>query len=231
MQEPNIIEYDPPVTLTFIKKRHEYDDVHSFFFKPSQELPFLSGQNARIILPGLPDGENRRSLSFASTPQDGHIMFSTHVRSGSAFKKTLSELKEGDTVDLVKLKGHMTLPKHEKTPVVLIAGGIGITPFRSMLLDIHERNLPTEAVLFHVSKSGYLYEEDFKGLPFEQHRIRRPEIEKTLASVTEKYPDAEYYIAGPPGFSEALRGLLKEKQIEESHIHATDFSGYEERDD
>ena len=58
----------------------------------------------------------------------------------SAFKRELSELQIGDTIAASQLAGSFTLPADPEKKLVFIAGGIGITPFRSMLVELLDRD-------------------------------------------------------------------------------------------
>lgn len=227
MQQKHIIEYDKPVELSFARRWHEYNDVYSFEFKASKKLPFLAGQNARIVIPNLPEEVAAHSLSFANPPEAETVLFSMHTGSKSPYKKAMLELKEGDVVHLVKIKGETFLPEDESRPVVLIAGGIGVTPFRSILFDIKNRNASTPAMLVHVCSGEYLYGSELSQLDFEQYRIKRPDIENTLSKAVEKYPEGMYYIAGPPSFIETIKKTLERSDISGLRIRMSKFTGYE----
>ena len=228
MKIPNIIDYDPPIKLSFLRSWKEYEDVYSFTFKSEKKLPFLSGQNARIVIPELSEEEGKRSLSFASTPSDEVVLFSTHTKSGSKYKRALLALEEGDIVHLVKIKGETTLLERVSVPVVFIAGGVGVTPFRSMLFDIQNLGRETKTTLIHVCNGEYLYQKELEKLDCDQHRIRRPEVESTIQEITKHFPYARYYISGSEAFLESLGGMLKTNEISKNNIITTSFFGYEE---
>jgi len=229
MNSPNIIEYgDDPIKLTLVKKWQDYDDVYSFSFLPSREVPFLAGQNARISIPRLPEDERSRSMSFASTPSDEELLFSMHTKSGSSFKKAMCALAGEDVIDLVKIKGVTTLPEDKNIPVVPIAGGVGITPCRSILAEIAEKNRATNAMLVHVSSGEHLYQKELEKLPFRQLRICRPDVEGIMDTVTTEVTGARYYIAGSPMFIENIITMLKGNNIVEENILFSRFTGYEE---
>jgi len=231
METPNIIEYETPIELRFMQKWHEYGDVYSFEFKPSEPVPFLAGQNARIVIPALSEDEGKRSLSFASTPDEETVLFSMHTDSESTYTRAFLTLNEGDTVHLVKIKGQTVLPEDTSIPLVFVAGGIGVTPFRSMLLYMYARDLPTKAILLHVSRNRYLYEDELTDLPYEQHRIERDELAGMIEESVSRYPTAMYYIAGSPTFLEGVQALLHEQNVPEDNVLLSRFTGYEDRTD
>lgn len=227
MHISNIIEYETPIELSFVKKWQEYDDVYSFLFTASKKPLFLAGQNGRIVIPELPEIVAAHSLSFASAPGDRELLFSMHTKSGSAYKNAMLALTEGDVVHLVKVKGDTVLPQDTTVPVVLIAGGVGITPFRSILLDLQERKLDTEVTLIHVSRDTYLYEKELEVLPYTQHRIERSDVDTTLGTVVHTYPHGKYYASGSPLFTEAVIGMLQKNNLPDGSFHVSRFTGYE----
>lgn len=223
----HIKEYDPGIKLSFVKKWKEYDDVYSFLFRPEQKVEFLAGQNARIVIPGLPEELAAHSFSMASPPGDAELLYAMHTSSGSPYKKEMLALNEGDTVELIKVKGETFLPQIASRPTVLIAGGIGITPFRSIIFDAMNRDLKTGFIIVHVAKNEHLYQADLLQFSFPQHRIRRTDIETTLAAVTKANPDALYFIAGPPPFIQHVQKVLLDRNISEFAMRASKFTGYE----
>lgn len=228
MNAPEPIEFNEPITLRFVERWHEYDDVYSFRLQPDRAVPFLAGQNVRIVVPELSEEEGRRSLSIASPPQDEALLFSMHTRSESVYKQAFLELTDRDTVDLVKVKGVTVLPDEPSIPVVCIAGGVGVTPFRSMLFDIHTRGLPTNATLIHVSSGPHLYENELEALPYTQHRIGRPDVAEQVRRATKEHQNGMFYVAGSPAFIEAIQTMLTDVGIEEAHIRVSRFTGYDE---
>jgi ferredoxin-NADP reductase len=213
----------PSETLTFVERIPEYGHVSTYVFKPAHLVPFTAGQYAHIRVLNLPEGtKSVRELSFASAPHEALLRFGVDGRSGSAYQKALQVLKPGDTVELFKIKGHMTWPP-PTNDVVMIAGGVGVTPFRSMLLDARERALPVTATLIHAASGPFLYESALRGLVREYVPIRRQLLAETLARVAGEHPDAHYYIAGSNDFVAAVAGELARHGIE--RIESDEFKG------
>src|SRR5690606_12569638 len=107
------------------------------------------------------DTRRVREFSFASAPHEDRIQFGIDHRSGSDYQKALLALQPGDTVEMFKIKSHMTWPP-TTGDVVMIAGGIGITPFRSMLRDQEANSLSFPATLIHASSEEFLYEDELE---------------------------------------------------------------------
>jgi len=221
-----IQEFERPVRIELVEKVHEYDDVYTYTFRPEQPLHYLSGQSAHVIVPGLSGKEARRSFSFASAPHEELLWFATHIHTESEYKRAWKKIETGESFTITKIKSPTVLPDDPSVPVVMIGGGIGLAPYRSMLVDMQHRTLVTKATLIHVSNSDFLYEEELSKLPYEQHRIERKDIERTYAEVIEKNQDAVYYIAGPSLFIIELKRFAEERGISSDRILTSLFKRY-----
>ena len=108
-----------------------------FSFKPGQYLEWTLGHKK------TDNRGNRRYFTIASSPTEENIHLGVKFYDhSSSFKKTLLSMREGDGIVATGLAGDFTLPKNKKEKLVFIAGGIGVTPFRSMiqyLLDMNEK--------------------------------------------------------------------------------------------
>lgn len=225
--EDLITDYEPALPITLLQRRHEYDDVYSFSFTKPESFYFYAGQNVRLRIPTLRDDENARSMSIASSPSDDTLLFSMHTGSRSLYKQAMLALKPGDVVLLVKRKGTTVWPLALPEKAVCIAGGLGITPIRSLMLDAVERKLSTTIKLVHVCSGTYLYEDDLHTLPHEQARIRRLDIDKTIQALATKSSQALYYVIGSPSFTESMVELLGVQGVQNDSILASRFSGYD----
>ena len=226
-----IKQYDDLQDITFVRKEHEYGDVHTLVFQPERPVHFSPGQFAHLVLWPLPDeiGKPVIYLSLSSKPSNPELRFTTHLRE-SDFKNVLSNLKEGDKLSIYKVKGDFVLPEDTTKPVVLLAGGIGITPFRSMMLDENEKETGRNITLVHVSDNEYLYEEELSKLPFSQFRINREEIQSYAYALHSEKPNAVFYVSGPPGFVDAVKEICVSVGVSEENIKQDWFDGYDDGD-
>jgi ferredoxin-NADP reductase len=104
--------------------------------------------------PPLTDAEgNRRLSSIASPPQNTSLLVITTRMTGTAFKRSLAEVPLGTPVDLSGPAGTFGLSADASLPVVFIAGGIGITPFRSIVHDAASRHLPHRITLIYSNRT------------------------------------------------------------------------------
>ena len=120
-----------------------------------QEVDFRAGQYFWVTLLDPPyDDEKgpRRHISVVTSPNErGVLGLCTRLRD-SAFKRSLAELPVGTEVDVEEPKGNFVLPEETDVPYVFIAGGIGITVFRSMLLYLDEGQLPYVVTLLYSNR-------------------------------------------------------------------------------
>jgi ferredoxin-NADP reductase len=186
----------------------------------------------------------RRHISVVTSPNErGVLGLATRVRD-SAFKRTLAELEVGDEVDVEEPKGDFRLPDDTSKEYVFIAGGIGITVFRSMLRFIDEERLPYQVTLVYSNRdresTAFLneleeLERDIDGLRVvltmtddpgwdgESRRIDaaflRDHLEGDLRSYT-------YLVAGPPDMVNGVAEMLQAEGVPEEQLHPARFSGY-----
>jgi ferredoxin-NADP reductase/Na+-translocating ferredoxin:NAD+ oxidoreductase RnfD subunit len=131
------------VMLTLERVEEVASGAYDFVFRPDRRLAFAAGQYLEWTLPvRRPDNRgNRRYFTIASAPSEELTRLGVKFSAaGSAFKRELAELRRGDTIVASQLAGSFTLPRNPDRKLVFIAGGIGITPFRSMLKELIDRD-------------------------------------------------------------------------------------------
>lgn len=212
------------VKLVFVERQHEYGEVYTYIFRSKEKVVYEAGQYGHVQLFGMPDGVKAvREFSFASAPHESDIRFGVDARSGSAYQKKLKELESGDEVGLFKIKGHMAWPPEGYSDVVMIAGGVGVVPFRSQIIDYAHKRLSLGITLIQASKSEYLYQEELSSKVGEYYPIRREELENSLKTTVSEHQKAMYFIAGPPGFVETVNNILHEAGI--NALQSDSFKG------
>ena len=138
--------------MTLLKIEQIAADCHEFVFRPDRSLNFASGQylDWTLHLPNADNRGNRRSFTIASAPGEDHVRLGVKFYDRpSAFKRQLSSLKPGDVIFGSQIAGTFTLPRDPARKLLFIAGGIGITPFRSMVRDLVNRHEARDIVLVY----------------------------------------------------------------------------------
>jgi len=138
--------------LTLTRIEHTANATYDFVFRPDRKLKFRSGQYLEWTL-GVkhPDNRgNRRSFTVASAPTEDEVRLGVKFYpEASAFKRSLAAMQPGDKIYAAQPAGNFVLPRDSRAKLAFIAGGIGITPFRSMLQHLLDRGERREVVLLY----------------------------------------------------------------------------------
>ena len=222
-------------TLTTTKQ--EASDTVSFIFAPSQPLQWRAGQFLRYVL-DHPDPDDRgveRYFSISSAPHEKHVMVTTRFAPrSSTFKKALRSLKPGDTIEADQLEGDFVVEDPEKT-FVFIAGGIGITPFRAILLDLDHNQKPLNVQLLYANHDqDFPYREELEALRERHPKFRIDYVVSPnridQESIPKLVPDLKkpiIYVSGPEPMVESMDEILKAIGVPEERIKNDFFPGYE----
>lgn len=232
--------------LAFIKKEKVSKDAYSFYF--NRAFDFLPGQYIRMTLDiENPDGRGMsRSFTISSSPLQDYITITTRIIQ-SSFKKNLENLVPGTKVKFFGPMGSFLLNEEDKTPRIFLGGGIGITPFHSMITFSNTKKLTIPITLF-VSFSTFneiIFREELEEIsknnpnikiiytithPEESKEEWNGETGRISESLIKKYlPDMQspiYYIAGPPQMVEAMTEIVKNMGISDEKIKVENFTGY-----
>jgi ferredoxin-NADP reductase len=131
-------------------------DVYDFVFALDKPINFTPGQYMEFTFehPGTDDRGNRRYLSLASSPTEADLRVGVKFENPpSSYKRNLFEITSNQKVAAGQLIGDFTLPKDPTRKLVFIAGGIGITPFRSMIKYLIDKNERRDIVVIYVAKN------------------------------------------------------------------------------
>ncbi len=228
----------------------EAADTASFHFKKPFKLTYAPGQFMVWTLPHRhADARgNRRWFTISSSPTEDELMITMRFsESSSSFKRAIRQLEPGDHITAHGPGGEFTLPKDADQPLIWIAGGIGITPFRSMakyLYDTGETrditlfygNPTTEAIAFKDTfddiagsiglKPVYAITDETppEGTQFEYGFINADMIERHAPG----YAEAVFYLSGPQPMVESFEAMLRDMGIKRDRIKTDYFPGYED---
>jgi ferredoxin-NADP reductase len=212
-----------------------------------QEVEFKPGQFFYVTLPDVGHQDDkglRRHITVVTSPNEkGVLGLATRMRD-SAFKRSLDELPVGAAVEVEQPEGDFALPDETSRPLVFIAGGIGITVFRSMLRYIREEQLPYRVTLIYSNRdresTAFLDElrqleqqlTDFRlvltmtqddGWDGESRKVDAEFLRDHLGADLDEHT---FLVAGPPAMAEAIEATLAEAGVSEENVKAEHYSGY-----
>jgi len=213
-------------------------DIYDFVFTPDKQINFIPGQYMEWTLEHeKPDGRgNRRYLSLASSPTEKEIRIGVKVGSPpSSFKKKLMALTPGQKILAGQLIGDFTLPKDPNKKLVFMAGGIGITPFRSMIKYLIDTNQRRDIVIFYAaaSENDFVYGEvlrqaqDKLGIRTIYATSDKGRIEASMiSSEVRDFRDRTFYLSGSRSTVTLLEAILKKIGIPGNQIVQDYFPGF-----
>ncbi len=221
-------------TLHFSQRRHEAGNIVSFLFKYEKPIFWKAGQHGIFSFPRRMKGGSWRGFSIASQPDEEMVIISTRILDEpSAFKKALMELQPGDQITMRGPFGPFYLDETKK-PVVFIAGGIGITPYRSLIKYAvqYKNQAPTLILLLYSDdRNEYAYRKDFDSIVAENEFVKvKYCTSKTLhTSITDGVNklgnNACYYISGSGKMVNSIKKSLLKQGILKRNIKHEMFIG------
>lgn len=233
------------LALTFTERAQLSDTTEEYTFTVKQPVNYIPGQYMEITIPHAhKDGRGlRRIFSIVGAPDELTIRFGIKMYDRpSSFKKALHNLKLGKIVTATGVGGDFILPKQTTSPLLFIAGGIGITPFISHLLYLKKQNSTTDiALIYFVSSVNELAyadtiiasgisvivvtsdENTLPDLGWVHHNAKRI----TAHDITKYVPNIaarSVYISGPPQMVDDMKHVTK--KLRAKNITCDYFTGY-----
>lgn len=241
---------DPSSLISHLIRREEIaEGTMAFHFAKPAGFEYRAGQSIDLTLLDPPETDaegNTRAYTLASSPFDEDLMIATRMRD-TAFKRVLRNATPGMKVKIDGPFGSLTLHKNSTRPAVLLAGGIGITPFLSIVRQAEHDKAPHQIYLFYSNRRP----EDAAFLEMLLESVKRnpnfhliatmTKMEKSLREwngtnglidgemLTRHLPSLQgpiYYLAGPPAMVAAMRQMLVKAGADEDDIRSEEFSGY-----
>lgn len=232
--------------LTLLRIEKMAADCYDYVFEADRHLAFEAGQYLDWTLDvRKPDDRgNRRAFTIASAPNSAEIRLGVKFHpASSAFKTQLADMRPGDLIYASHLAGGFVLPKDHQQKLAFIAGGIGITPFRSMVEDMLNRgdarpvvmlygtNFATEiayANLFAEAEQVFglrtvyaVAREATQGPDVYQGFIDEAMIRQEIADFSERV----FYISGPHAMVTQVQRILRQLGVPRTHIKVDFFPG------
>lgn len=219
------------------------DNVKTFWFKTPKEVDYLAGQYIELLIPhDNPDDRGvKRWFTLSSSPTEFPLISVTTKFADipSTYKKAMLNLSPGSQLDIVEPMGDFVLPKDKQLPLVYVAGGIGITPVRSMIKFLIDSDEKRKVQIIYAARQ----EKDlvFKDLFDEYPLILTPvlsapsqgwngqkgqlSVERIISLTNSDYIDGLIYISGPEPMVESLVKDLEGK-VEKNKLVTDYFPGY-----
>lgn len=235
--------------LKFKRQNQIAENTYEYIFEPDHKPTYLPGQYLEWTLPH-PHADsrgNRRYFTIASSPTESEIKLGVRTNTPpSSYKHALAELKEGSILVASQLAGDFTLPKNKEEKLVFIAGGIGITPFRSMLKYLLDTNEKRDIVVLYANKveEEIAYKELFteiqqtlgiKIIPILSDKENVPSTwtgkvgridESMLREEIPDYQTRTFYLSGPISMVNTYKQLLGKLGVKPNHIVTDYFPGF-----
>lgn len=229
-----MVNTDQHIELTVLRRESDHPGYWSVYFARPENFEFEAGDWIDIQF----DGQQLKggiTYSLSSSPTEGNLRI-TFREGVSEFKRALQAIQPDDRL-LISQYGNdygFQLKKHQSS--VLIAGGVGIAPFRSMLKQMHDTNDQTTVTLIYLNQNeNFLFKDELdewsRQLPnvsisyISTKDINRKKREKLLLSLL-KSLDQNFYISGPPAMVESHEHLLIDVGVHLRNIRIDSFGGY-----
>ena len=212
-----------------------------------EDVDFRPGQYFFVTLPDIGHQDRRglrRHITVVTSPNEkGVLGLATRMRD-SAFKQSLGELPVGAEVEVEAPRGRFVLPDDASRPLVFVAGGIGITAFRSMLRYIREERLPYHVTLIYSNRDreSTAFLDELRELEQELPALRliltmtqdpgwggeTREIDAQFFKdyLGDRLNELTFMVAGPPGMTEGVQHALEEAGVSQENVIAERYSGY-----
>ena len=220
---------------------------YDFVFQPDRQLAFQAGQylDWTLHVPNPDDRGNRRPFTIASAPTEHEVRLGVKFYDGpSAFKRSLAAMRPGDIIYGSQLAGTFTLPADPERKLAFIAGGIGVTPFRSMIQDLLDRGERRSIVMVYGNNklAEIAYADIFQRAKAELglrivYAVAEPEAdgyavhdgvvdEAVIQRHIPDYMERIFYLSGPRVMVVRFQNSLKELGVRRSRIRVDYFPGF-----
>jgi len=214
-----------------LSSHDEVGNIRTFIFETGGAT-WVAGQYQTYVLKQAGDTEddNQRFFTIAAAPSEGEFHISTRV-SDSKFKQALNALQPGDTIEAHGIEGDFTWEENDDRDVVLVAGGIGCTPYRSILLERHAQGKPLNAhFLLYTRDDAIPFKGEFDQLATQHLELKIDYIvgeQISADSILQHAPEATSqvtYLSGPEPMVDSIGDELKEKGV---NLKQDWFPGYD----
>ncbi|WP_042354521.1 FAD-dependent oxidoreductase [Bacillus rubiinfantis] len=219
--------------LALVEVYQEFDDIYTFIFKKEQNLSWKAGQHGVFTILHKKINKPTRPFTLASAPSENIVKISMRIgENPSEFKKAMLELEQGMKISMRGPIGPLYI--NDDHPSLLVAGGIGITPFRAMLKEAeHHPNRTAPLELLYISRGeNFLYKDELaeiaKTTSIQVNFLNaREDLYQGIDEfITMHKHNGRFYVAGEKTMVDSVATYLKNKNIAKSQIKKDVFIGY-----
>ncbi len=244
-----IVSPKEKLILTLKEKIKIATNTFDFIFLSNKKLKFIPGQYMEWTLYHTNQDNRgiRRYFTVASSPTESEIRIGVKFyEKSSSYKKTLESLNVNDKIVASQLAGDFTLPKDRNKKLIFLAGGIGITPFRSMVKYLIDNNEKRDIIIFYANKSfsDIAYKEvfdmaqknlgittiytlsDLNDIPLHFNCEIGLINKEMILEKAKDYKERMFYISGPKSMIDSFDKTLKEMGINKNQIKTDFFPGF-----
>lgn len=225
--------------LILTETKQEAQGITSFIFKPEAPLSWKAGQYMHVMLPheNADDRGTERWFTISSAPFETNPSITTRIATekGSSFKKALASMQPGGSLETDYVDGDFTV-EDASQEYVFIAGGIGITPFHSILKEHDHAGVQLHATLIYANRDEHVaFKKEFSEFASRNPYLRieyltSPQIvnEESITALVPDRMKPVFYLSGPEPMVKSLAQVLQTMGVPAEHIKLDDFPGYEQ---
>jgi ferredoxin-NADP reductase len=224
--------------LYFKESIQREGDVRSFIFEAKDPVSWEAGQFIHYTLehPEADDRGVERWFTVSSAPSEGDIVITTRINAerSSSFKTALLQLKPGDTIEADAPEGDFVVDDPTQK-YVFIAGGIGITPYRSILKEASVQGQQLNVKLIYANRTDEIaFKQELETLRQSNPNLQidyvvapRKLDDEMLQQIADENKDALIYVSGPEPMVEDLTDKLTDMGMPKDSVKGDYFPGYE----
>ena len=218
-------------------------NIATFYFEPVKPVRYIAGLFTELYLPHKNKDKRgeKRWFTLSSPPEQKFLSITTNFTrpEGSTFKRELENLKPGQEVSMAAPMGDFVLPKDASIPLIFVAGGIGCTPFHSIISCLNNQNETRDISLLYAARTldKVAFRETFEllGKKFKIILQDPPEdwegstgklSAELITNLVDITPAHYIYVSGPEPMVETVSKDLKNEGINKKHIYGDFFPGY-----
>lgn len=219
--------------LQITKIEQETSDIVNLYFQKPDSFSYNSGDCIDILLSDRTLG--KKTFSFASSPLDQDL-FITYKKGISTYKKFLESLRVGDKVECTHYGSNFIYHPGKKS--IFIAGGVGITPLRSMVRTSVLLNIKEQMIVLYLNNSDeFAFQDELLSWVGQysnlkcffinssiKGRISEEMLQRIIPEV--KKESFDFYISGPPLMVDLATQIIDGLGLTNHIIHTDSFDGY-----